>query len=135
SLVKQVGGGRSIGALPIAMDFPTPVTASYLFVKPFLGRAEADVSFHALKGGTAMLAEMLLAVAAVAAYLALRGRRPGTAVHFAGAALVLAVALHVWASPTVGAMFAATAWAAGACLVAEAVGLALRRLRPAREEA
>jgi tetratricopeptide (TPR) repeat protein len=135
SLVKQVGGGRSLGARPITIDFPTPATASYRFVKPFLGRAEATVSFNAVKRAAALLAELLLAAAAVAAYLALRAWRPSAAVHFAGAALALTVAVQIWASAATGAVFAASGWAMGVCLAATAVGLAARRLRPAPEGA
>jgi tetratricopeptide (TPR) repeat protein len=135
SLVKAVGGGRSIGALPITIDFPTPDTSSYGFVKPFLGRAEATVSFRALSRQTAMLIELALAACALLGYLVIRALRRTAAMSFAGGALALAVALYLVSSPPVATLFASTALAMSLCLTGEAAGVSVKMIRLKRGEA
>jgi tetratricopeptide (TPR) repeat protein len=135
SLIKAVGGGRSIGALPITIDFPTPDTSSYGFVKPFLGRAEATVSFRALSRQTAMLIELALAACALLGYLVIRALRRTAAVSFAGGALALAAALYLVSSPPVATLFASTALAMSLCLTGEAAGVGVKMIRLKRGEA
>jgi type II secretory pathway pseudopilin PulG/tetratricopeptide (TPR) repeat protein len=134
SLVKAVGGGRSTGALPITIDFPTPDTSSYDFVKPFLGKAEATVSFRPLSRQAAMLIELALAVCAVIGYLVIRALRPAGAVGFAGGALALAVALYFASSPPIATFFVSTAFAMALCLAGEAASIGVSMIRQNRGE-
>jgi tetratricopeptide (TPR) repeat protein len=134
SLVKAVGGGRSMGALPITIDFPTPDTSSYDFVKPFLGKAEATVSFRALSRRTAMLIELALTVCALLGFMAIRAWRRAAGVGFAGGALAVAVALYLASSPSVATLFASTALAMALCLAGEAVCLGVNMIRLNRGE-
>jgi len=80
SLVRQLGGGRSTGALPIAIDFPSPATVSYEFVKPFVGRARPAVSFRAVGIGAVLSAELTAAALALLAFVLVRRRNPSRAV-------------------------------------------------------
>jgi len=132
SLVKRLGGGRSVGALPIAIKFPVPDTADYQFVKPFLGRAEAELSFRPLSRRAAMLIELMLATLALIAYVAIRSRWPASAVPFGGIVLAAALVLLLASPASVATLFASTVLAMGACLAAELLGLsaqAIRRLK------
>lgn len=129
SLVKRLGGGRSIGAMPIAIDFPAPATADYQFVKPFLGRAEAALSFRPLSRQTAMLIELGLAACVLIGYVLIRTRRPSTAITFGGVALAVALAVLLAGSPSVATLFASTVLAMAACLGGEAIHLSIRRIR------
>ncbi len=138
SLVQQVSGGRSIGALPITIDFPTPAGVSYDFVKPFLGRADATLSFRVLSTGSVMLLELALAVVALAGYGLVRRRAPqATVAPRAGAgyaAVVLAVSIAaLWAAPvTYAPAFGAAALAMGVCLAAEVIRLTYLRIHATR---
>jgi len=135
SLVKAIGGGRSTGALPITIDFPTPDTSSYDFVKPFLGKAEATVSFRPLSRDAAMLTELALAVCALLGFLVIRALHPAAAVGFAGGALALALALYFASSAPVATLFASTALAMALCLAGEAAYVGINMIRPNRGEA
>jgi prepilin-type processing-associated H-X9-DG protein len=132
SLVRQVAGGRSIGALPIQIDFPAPATVSYEFVKPFLGRAEASVSFRVLRTGSVMLLELLLALAALAGYALVRRRAPNAGAGYAAVALGLSFAAMAAAPATFASAFGAVALAMGVCLAAEVIYLTLLHIHAMR---
>jgi len=129
SLVRRVGGGRTVGALPIEIDFPVPATTPYEFVKPLLGRTRATVSFRTVARRPAMLIELVLAVGAMLALLAIKYKRPAGAIGFAGAAFAVALALSLTAAPPVAVLFASTALAMGACFAAEALSSWITSLR------
>ncbi len=129
SLVTQLGGGRSVGALPIAIEFPVPQTADYQFVKPFLGRADAELSFRTLSRQAAMLIELALAALALVAYVAIRSRRPSSAMPFGGAVLVAALLFLLAGSASVATLFASTALAMAACLAGEMLRLSFQKIR------
>ena len=130
SLVRSAGGGRSLGALPISIEFPATPTATYLFVKPFLGRAEARLSCRPVSRAAAGLGELALAAAALVAYLAARRRRPRAAVML-GATIIAAAAMLQLGGPGVLAqLWGSAAVAMAACLAVEATArttMALRR--------
>jgi hypothetical protein len=131
TLVQSRGGGRSTGALPIAIDFPAPRSTTYQFVKPFLGRTGAKLWFRPVGRGAALAVELALAVVAFAAFLVLRARHAGLAVPFAAVAFLGAMAAVVAAPPAAGGLCATTALAMAFCLIAEALrvvsALMLRR--------
>ncbi|MHC4593232.1 MAG: hypothetical protein ACYS8L_11160 [Planctomycetota bacterium] len=100
-----------------------PTSAAYQFVRPFLGRAEASVSFHALQRGTALLFELVLAAVAVAGFVLMRRRRPSAAITFAGLVLAVALVLLFTVAPVLSGLVATTALLMGVCLWAEAMRL------------
>jgi len=108
SLVRQLGGGRSMGALPIAIDFPSPATVSYEFVKPFVGRARPALSFRAISINAVLLAELIIAVVALLAFGLVRRRDPSRAVALSGLVFVLALIVHLAASPAVAGLASST---------------------------
>jgi len=134
SLVRQVAGGRSIGALPILIDFPTPETVSYEFVKPFLGRAGAALSFRVVPAGALVLLELLLAALALVGYGLMRRRSAASAASVAAAALLVTVALLVGAPPAVASLFGATALAMAVCLAAELMHTTFSRMLGVRTD-
>jgi tetratricopeptide (TPR) repeat protein/competence protein ComGC len=130
SLVRSAGGGRSQGALPISIEFPATPTATYLFVKPFLGRAEARLSCRPVSRAAAGLGELALAAAALVVYLAARRRRPRAAVTLAAAILAAAAVLQVSGPAILAQLWGSAAVAMAACLAVEATArttMALRR--------
>ncbi len=132
SLVQKVSGGRSLGALPMQIDFPTPKTVSYEFVKPFVGRASAAVSFLAVRRGAGLATELALAAVALAAFILIRRASQRRAVSFAGAGLLVALAALLAAPPTVAGVFAGAALVTGACLAWEAIETSVSRIRRTR---
>ncbi len=138
SIVRRAGGGRSVGALPIQIDFPAPESVSYRFVKPFVGRAKARLGFRLIHRTASLWAELLLAVAALAGFLFVRRRSRSAGVSFAGGTFVVALAIVLAAPPLVASLAGATALAMGICLAAETLshawGYAFRP-RPLEEEA
>ncbi len=132
SLVRQVSGGRSIGALPITIDFPTPAGVSYDFVKPFLGRAEATLSFRVLRTGSVMLLELALAAAALLGYGLLRRRAPQSGAGYAAVLLAVSVVALAAAPAAYASAFGAAALAMGACLAAELIRSAFLHIHATR---
>ena len=132
SLVRQVAGGRSIGALPIQIDFPAPASVSYEFVKPFLGRADATLSFRVLRIGSVMLLELLLAAAALVGYGLVRRRAPAAGAAYAAVVLAVAVAGIAAAPATFASAFGAAALTMGVCLAAEVIHLTFLHIHAMR---
>ncbi|NLW50315.1 MAG: hypothetical protein GXY85_05650 [Candidatus Brocadiaceae bacterium] len=128
SLVRQLPGGRSTGALPITIDFPDPGGATYRFATPLLGRTAAAVWFRLVSGGAAMACELALAAAAFGVFLVLRVRNTGLAVPFAALAFLGGVAAVVAAPPAAGCLLAGTALAMALCLVAEGLIVVLQSI-------
>ncbi|MGD2175486.1 MAG: hypothetical protein PVJ27_08790, partial [Candidatus Brocadiaceae bacterium] len=131
SLVKQLGGGRSRGALPIQIDFPAVPAAAYQFAKPFLGRADAELRFRVVGRGAVLCLEMLLACAALTAYLAVRRRTASGSAAFGAGALLVAATVAASTTGWLASIPAATVVVMVACLAGEAVALLVRRVRSA----
>ncbi|MCD6416977.1 MAG: tetratricopeptide repeat protein [Planctomycetes bacterium] len=135
SLVRQVGGGRSLGALPIRIDFPIPDTVSYRFEKPFLGNVRAKLGFRLFDTGAILLVELVLAVAALVGFSVVRLRSRPAGVSFAGAVLALTLMALAAGPPVLSAAAGATVLTMGLCLLGETVALIYGyALRPARSE-
>ncbi len=128
SLVQRAGGGRSVGARPILIDFPPLPTANYRFTKSFLGRGHAEVTFRAIGTRMVGLLELALAAVALAVYALLRSRSATAGVNFAGATLLLAIGAHFAGSGMVASAAASTIVAMFACLAVEIIVYATRRL-------
>ena len=130
-LVRSAGGGRSIGALPIAIEFPMPATADYQFTKPFLGRAVASLTLRTLSRPAARLVELGLAIVALAACLAMRRRGLGRAGALGLTVLVACLAVHWLASAEAASLCGSAVLAVAAWLTFESISLGARRLRAA----
>jgi hypothetical protein len=129
SIVQRLAGGRSVGALPIALDFPTPPTVSYGFVRPFLGRTRAELRVRPISRSTAMLAELALAAAAAALLAAARSRSHTTGLAAEGGVLTVSAAVLAAVPAPGGSLFGATALVAAAFLGAEAISTTAKRMR------
>ncbi len=129
SLVHQLEGGRSLGAMPIEIDFPAPQTVLYRFEKPYLGRGHANLSFRVVPAGAVVLAELVLAAAALLAFGLLHRRSRQRAATFAAAGLLLSLAVVYGAPPLPSALPAAAALVLAACLAGEAVQSAAHYLK------
>jgi tetratricopeptide (TPR) repeat protein/type II secretory pathway pseudopilin PulG len=127
SLVTRVGGGRTLGALPIEIDFPSPPTAGFVFIKPFLGRAVAEVSFRPVYLAMLHGAELALALIAVLAYILVRIRSQQAAVTLAGTGMCIFLAACFAVPQPFGGVFCLAGVLLGLCLGLEAAGLAAAR--------
>jgi hypothetical protein len=130
--VQKVGGGRSTGALPMQIEFPVPETVSYQFVKPFLGRAGAALSFLAVNRQVGRGAELALAAALLLAFIAARRASLSRAVSVAGAGFAIALAVLLAAPPVLGGVFAGAALVGGACLAWEMLETSVTQMRRIR---
>jgi len=121
ALVKRAGGGRSLGARPIKIDFPTLPTTAYVFGKAFVGRSPATLGFRALSGGAALIAEVLLGILALVLYLRVqRGGRAVGAIYCLVTLLVFGL-LYVTVPPALRSVLATVLLVTAVCLVGEAL--------------
>jgi hypothetical protein len=122
SLVRRLTGGRSVGARPISIDFPEPKTVAYEFTKPFVGRAQARVSFVPVPRRTRMLTELALSILALAAFAIARRHARGRAVSLAGGVLLLSLACLAAVPGAFAVVLGGPALVMGVCLGTEALG-------------